>query len=420
MSINHRSRYQFGVHSILLLAIMQLVGLLGIASINAQVVTSDLIQTGTSISDAVTHRVEGLEGSSGAAPYGIDVQKKRKMEFVGAHHPEDLVRIPSSSWLIASSMSVDQGRGAPGGGLYLIDTQRRTAEAVDKVEALHGIQERAYLNCPGPPPEDLFAAHGLAIQRTASGASRLLVVNHGGRESIEVFDIEMTGEVPRLHWAGCVVFPSNLSLNAVAPMHDGGFVATSMLDRNDPDRWLKLQTGGNTGVVYRWQPGHDPVPIRGTEACGDNGIEVGRDGSIYVAAWGGKAVWRFRVHAAHLVKNRIPVSFLPDNLRWSPDGKLLIAGQRRDLSTFFESCHPSPCRIPWVAAELDSRTMKITTLLESDGNDFSDGTTALRFGSEIWIGSASEERIAVVLMPQQYVRSQKNDVTHFVNTGAHQ
>jgi hypothetical protein len=401
VSINHQNRYQFGVHSILPLAIVQLIGFLGIASINAQVVTSGLNQTGTTISDAVTHRVEVSEGSSGEASYGIDRQKKKSMEFVGAHHPEDLVRIPSSSWLVASSMSVDRGKGAPGGGLYLVDTQSRTAEEVDKAEALHGIQRGAFSNCPGPPAEDLFAAHGLAIQKTKNGSSRLLAVNHGGRESVEVFDIEMTSKLPRLHWAGCVVFPSNLSLNAVAPMQDGGFVVTSMLDRNDADRWLKLQTGGNTGVVYRWRPGHEPAPMRGTEACGDNGIEVGRDGSIYVAAWGGKAVWRFRVRAAHLMKDRIPVNFLPDNLRWSPDGKLLIAGQRRDLSKFLEPCHPSSCRIPWVAAALDPRTMKITTLLESDGNDFSDGTTALRFGSEIWMGSASEERIAVILMPQQ-------------------
>lgn len=400
MSINHQSRYQFGVRSILLLAIVQLVGFLGIASMNAQIVTNSSIQSGTTASDALMHREDGKDGSSGAVSYGTDAQRKKSMVFVGAHHAEDLVRIPSSSWLVASSMSVDRGRGAPGGGLYLIDTQKRTAKAVDKAEALHGIQERAFRKCPGPPPEDLFAAHGLAIQKTSSGSSRLLVVNHGGRESIEVFNIEMTSEVPRLHWAGCVIFPSNVSLNAVAPMHDGGFVASSMLDRNDPDRWLKLQTGGNTGALYRWQPGHAPAPIRGTEACGNNGIEVGRDGSIYVAAWGGKAVLRFRMHAAYLARERIPVSFLPDNLRWSPDGKLLIAGQRRDLATFLEVCKPFPCRIPWVAAELDPQTMKITTLLESDGNDFSDATTALRVGSEIWLGSASEERLAIILMPR--------------------
>jgi hypothetical protein len=82
--------------------------------------------------------------------------------------------------------------------------------------------------------------------------------------------------MPTLRWAGCVVFPSNLILNAVAPTSDGSLVVTSMLDRNDKDAFKKMISGGIIGVVYRWKPGTHPTPLKGTEASVDNGIEVAR------------------------------------------------------------------------------------------------------------------------------------------------
>ena len=315
--------------------------------------------------------------------------------FVSAHHPEDLIQIPQSHWLVASSMSVDRGKGSPGGGLYLVSLRNRAAVTVDKGKLLRGTPSQEFSNCPGPPPDNLFAAHGLAIQRMNGQPARLLVVNHGGRQSIEVFDISMIGEIPRLHWIGCVVFPNRLSLNAVAPIRHGGFLVTIMLDFDDSARWQKMQAGENTGVVYRWTPGHKPVPLPGSEACGNNGIEVSSDGSIYVAAWGGKAILRLRERGGRFEREIAPVDFYPDNLRWSPNGRLLIAGQRRDLKEFLNGCGASPCRVAWNVAELDPLKMKITTLLESDGLSFSDATTVLRIGKELWLGSATEDRIAI-------------------------
>jgi hypothetical protein len=339
--------------------------------------------------------------AAAAADNIVHSGKTDEFTFVRAHHPEDLIRIPQSLWLVASSMSVDKGKGVPGGGLYLANLGIRVAVTIDKAKVIQGTPGPEFSNCPGPPPENLFAAHGLAIQEMRGRPARLLVVNHGGRQSIEVFDISMKREMPQLHWVGCVVFPNNLSLNAVAPIRHGGFVVTSMLDFNDPARWQKMQAGEDTGVVYRWTPEHDPVPLPGTEACGNNGIEVSSDGSIYLAAWGGKAILRLREHEGRFVSAIAPVDFHPDNLRWSPNGKLLIAGQRRDLKEFLSGCGSSPCKVPWVAAEFDPQTMKITTILESDGLNFSDATTALRVGNELWLGSATEDRIAIVPIGQR-------------------
>jgi sugar lactone lactonase YvrE len=260
---------------------------------------------------------------------------------------------------------------------------------------LVGKPDTEFRDCPGPPAAGDFSAHGIDLARSPDHELRLLVVNHGGRESIEVFRVSVLNKMPTLRWEGCVVFPSHLILNAVAPMPDGGFVVTSMLDRDDKDAFRKMISGGITGVVYRWRPGAPPVPLRGTEASVDNGIEVGPDGSIYVAAWGSKQVLRFRQTGSTLARESTSVDFLPDNLRWAPDGTLLVAGQRRDLTRLGEKCNGGPCSVAWAVARLDPKTMKATTFMEGDGSAFSEATTALEIGNEIWRGSASDTRIAI-------------------------
>ena len=318
-----------------------------------------------------------------------------------AHPAEDLIRLPSTDWVIAGNIIFAAGLHTAGGGLYWINIRTRQALPVNLHQVLVGQPDPEFRACPGPPAADDFSAHGIDFTVPRNGNPSLLVVNHGGRESIEVFRVSTKGEMPTLRWAGCVVFPSHLILNAVAPMNDGGFVATSMLDRNDKDAFNKMVSGDVTGVVYRWKPGSAPFPLKGTEASVDNGIEVGPDGSIYVAAWGSKEVLRFRRTGQTFARESTPVDFLPDNLRWAPDGSLLVAGQRRDRTKMGGRCNGGPCPVAWAAARLDPKTMRANTFMSGDGISFSEATTALQIGDEIWLGSASDHNIAIFRNPAQ-------------------
>jgi sugar lactone lactonase YvrE len=311
----------------------------------------------------------------------------------GLHHPEDLVLVLGSKWIIAGSLSLKQGFGA-GGGLYLIDSEARIASKLIPEFSAAAIDPH-YNRCPGPPDARLFGAHGLAISPLHGSKYRLYAINHGGREAVEVFDIDMKGGRTPI-WRGCVEFPSNFFLNSVAPTSDGGLVVTNLLDRSDGDRRRKMVTAGNTGAVYRWRPGETPQLVAGSELTGDNGIAVSADGAIYVAAWGGKAIVRLTWHNGVLEKKVIPLDFLPDNLHWAPDGTLLIAGQRRDMERLFEACTPEPCRIAWVVARLDPRAMTVRELKSGDGQSFTEATTALQVGHQIWLGSADDDRIAIM------------------------
>ena len=71
----------------------------------------------------------------------------------------------------------------------------------------------------------------------------LYVVNHGGRESIEIFTLDPKGAEPAVTWNGCAVMPSHTWPNSVAPLPDGGMVVTDMFDPKDPKAPDKMAAG---------------------------------------------------------------------------------------------------------------------------------------------------------------------------------
>jgi hypothetical protein len=124
------------------------------------------------------------------------------VQFVcGLQAPEDLVVVPGGRWVVAGAFG--------NGGVYLIRTSDRTvtrvyptATSVDRLDA------KAYAGCPGPADaatKAKYQTHGLSIQPGANNVHRLLVVLHGGRESIEVFEVDARPATPTVTWIGCAV-----------------------------------------------------------------------------------------------------------------------------------------------------------------------------------------------------------------------
>src|SRR5438874_1171509 len=69
------------------------------------------------------------------------------------------------------------------------------------------------------------------VQEGKNSRHTLYVVNHGKRESIEVFELDAKVRPPTLTWIGCVVAPEPVGLNSVLPLPDGGFIGTDFLER---------------------------------------------------------------------------------------------------------------------------------------------------------------------------------------------
>src|SRR5262245_52771372 len=157
----------------------------------------------------------GTAQSSACAPSG-------GLTFIcGIQNPEDLVLVPNTRWLLASGM-------APGSGLHLVDTRAKTVRNLYPANAPSSLPDRArYASCPGPLDPKLAVLHGLSLRPARDGRYTLYATNHGGRESIEVFELDPGGGAPAATWIGCVLMPNDIPANSVAAFKDGSLVATA-------------------------------------------------------------------------------------------------------------------------------------------------------------------------------------------------
>lgn len=244
----------------------------------------------------------------------------------GLEGPEDIVQVGDTEWLLASSVP-GPGRPVGAGRLYLVDSRARSVEILFPGPAPDIRPDTGlFPDCPGPLDLRAFALHGLSLRKRSSGVYRLYATSHGAREAVEAFELDARGPKPTVAWTGCVVLPADVVSNGVAALADGGFFVTQFFDPADPAALQSMFSGTVTGRVYEWHPGwREARPVSGTELAGPNGIEVSPDGRrLFVAAFGAHAVLRFDGFVGPPMIADLGV--LPDNLRWSRDGRLTTVG----------------------------------------------------------------------------------------------
>lgn len=338
-------------------------------------------------------------GTSTAAAAAEPCNPAGKLDFIcGPLNTEDLVQVPGTQWIIASGM--DGGGAGSHGALHLVSAESKSWKVLfpgtnPRVQP----DKTTYADCPGAPDLGKFSAHGINLRPGANGGpDTLYVVNHGGRESIEIFALDAKGAEPAITWIGCAVMPAHTWPNAVAPTPEGGFVVTDMFDPKDPKAPNLMAAGKNTGAVYEWRPGQGFARIPDSEMSGNNGIEVSRDGKwIYVAAWGNRAVVRLSRGDGPTRRETLRAGFLVDNLRWAPNGELIAGGQAVPVKQVF-GCFQSKarrCTQAWRLDAWDTAAMKLHPLVSMAGNpEFGDATTGLQIGSEMFVGTFRGDRIA--------------------------
>jgi hypothetical protein len=336
------------------------------------------------------------------APAGVnDCAPVGDLHFIcGPHHPEDLVRIPGTQWILVSGL----GGGLPGsppgpGDLYLLNaaTKRWHSIAQASLAAVHR-DTRRYGDCPAPDPAQ-FISHGLAIRAGSGGRHTLYAVNHGGRESVEVFSIDARGAEPRLSWIGCAVLTDSVWLNAVTPLPHDGFIVTNTFDPKDPQARENMGNRRYAGAVYQWQPGLGFTLLPGI--TGDNGVAISPDGKwLYFNWFFGSSVIRV-ASADHSQQTKISVDFLPDNIHYAADGKLYVTGQNVDPKQLLGGCPSGDCQHATTILKLDPATMKTRVIARLAPNaNFSDGTTALQVGDTIFLGSYRGDAVAYMKAPR--------------------
>ena len=321
----------------------------------------------------------------------------------GLQNPEDVVLVPGTRWLLTSGM-------APGAGLNAVDTQAKTVRRLyAPLDAARGTPGTAsaradrarFANCPGPLDPKQAVLHGLALRPATGGRYTVYATNHGGRESVEVFEVSVaSGGAPSASWVGCVLLPPKLAANSVAAFSDGTLVATVLIlpGKTFQDAFA----GRNTGVVLQWTPGTPAfVELKGTELVANNGIETSPDDrEFYVASTPTRRVYAF----SRAKPGGGPLRFAqlkdfgPDNIRWTADNRLITAGLIDDEP----ACGGRPkdekgiqCPMGYAVATIDPRTMTATEIARGSRTPAFTGTAmAAVVGNELWLGSFLADRLA--------------------------
>jgi hypothetical protein len=235
----------------------------------------------------------------------------------------------------------------------------------------------------------------------------LYVVNHGGRESIEIFRIDSSANQPLLYWIGCVLMPEATPANSVATWSDGTILA-SVLTRPGTSI-TDFVRGRTTGGVYEWRAGEATFRLLpGTELPGNNGIETALDDSeFYVVAFGWRAIVVFsRTDTLSPLRRATAPGFMPDNIHWD-EGRLILAGMQYDepacggLRKIIDGkADDMRCHRGYVVAELSPQTLDFRVVAYAEPNPVFNGVSAARIiGDELWLGAYQGDRIAVRPLP---------------------
>lgn len=305
----------------------------------------------------------------------------------GVPGPEDLVAVPGTPWVLASSRISDDA-----GHIRAVDVRDHSTTILFPGPTSRVAPDaETYASCPGAPTAG-FQPHGIALRpggRNGNGGSyTVYVVGHGPRESVEVFALDTSISLPILTWIGCVVAPDGISLNSVTPLPENGIAVTN------------FSLPG--GELWEWRPTDGWSEVPGSEMSGPNGVTSSRDGDwLYVGGWGEEALVRVSRGRQPIERGSVDVGFHIDNVRWAPDGSLLVAGQAGPSVAAIGGClNGGSCAgVSTRVARIDpgGRTPDpVAQLVDYPSNELLPfGTVAIQVGDEIWVGGiAGGDRIA--------------------------
>ena len=313
----------------------------------------------------------------------------------GTRSPEDLELTPDGKYLIVSQFV--NGRGGGGGaGLVLFDLAKKTYSPISiTAEPRKDWGDAA---CPGPVGDKMIP-HGISLGKRTGGTMQLYVVNHGGRQSIEMFELKQAAGNWTLVWHGCAV--TMAEFNDVAVMPDGGFIATHptslMMPGGTQGNNADLMSGKPSGEVARWTPGKGETELPGTREGYPNGVLVSADGrTMYFNAWTAKEVHKYDLKEGKET-GVVKLDFMPDNITWTRDRKMLAAGvkgARGDCPTG----SGTPCSQQFGVAEIDPAKMEAKTVFDSQGKGalISGVSVALQVGDAIYIGAFQGDRLVKI------------------------
>jgi hypothetical protein len=316
-------------------------------------------------------------------------------QVCGLGSPEDIAALPGSPWLLISQQDPAPGQS----GFAALDARSLKAVPFASTDIASAPDPRL-ADCAGPPKTP--ALGGMGVRREGDGY-RMVAIQHGARDAVEVFHVSVTATGPRLTWIGCVAAPAPYFLNDIAALPGGGFAATHMFDRAasaaDPKaqqaRWL---AGEPTGYVVRWSAGGGWSKVPGSDGSFPNGIDASADGrTLYFAETYGHQVNTIGLDGAN--RRRIAVAMQPDNVTVSEDGAVVVAGGTGAPLVSTAGCaafRPQGCGFASALERLDFTDGSIVRLFADDGSRMPGASVGVIARGRLYIGTSFGDRVTVV------------------------
>ncbi len=313
----------------------------------------------------------------------------------GLQAPEDIAVLPGDQLLLLSQFGGMAGER--GGSLAILDTASREHRIVFPGAVEYSADPLwGDLDCREAPDQGLFSPHGTHLHQLLDGRWRFAVVNHGGREAIELFEY-IPDAVVDLVWRGCAMPAPDSAMNDVVGLASGEMVYTNMYAASDSLALPKTMLTFDTGEVWLWRPGSELEALPGTEGAMPNGVEIDEQGVyVFINHYMNNRVLKYDLANREVVGSAVVPS--PDNSAWAPDGRLWVAshvaGIADTLACFSDQV--KTCGSAFQIVALDPETMANEIVFEHEGLPMGSATVAVQAGDTVYMGSYAGDRLLLV------------------------
>lgn len=314
----------------------------------------------------------------------------------GMQAPEDIAALADDRHLLLAHFG---GMAGGRGSLSLFDTQTDKLTPLfppadgdfDTSDASWGAK-----SCSAPNPAS-FSPHGTHLHQMADGRWRYLTVNHGGRESVQMFEVLGEGAGTTLAWRGCIEPVADTFMNDVVGLDNGDVIYTRMFHHNSTWEQLTSLVGADTGDLWRWNQSSGLRVLPGTEANQPNGIEISADNRfVFANMYFTGELWKVNAGTGEVVATA-PIASA-DNSAWGTDGRLWLVTHQESaaniLSCFDDSS--KPCGARFVIIAVDPETLEFEPVFEHRGAPMGAATIAVPQAGRVYIGSFAGDRLISV------------------------
>ena len=319
----------------------------------------------------------------------------------GMQTPEDIAALDDGRHLLLAHFG---GMIDGSGSLSLFDTQTErmkslfpsssssssssSSAVVDVASAIWGDTD-----CAAPNPET-FRPHGTHLHRLANGALRYLVVNHGERETVEMFEVLGNGAATRLQWRGCLEPAADTFMNDVVGLSSGDVIYTRMFHDAGTVEMLLSLIGFDTGDLWRWSKQTGPQLLPGTTANQPNGLEISPDERhVFANMYVTQELWKVDVDTGEIID--VAAVANADNSAWGSDGRLWVTTHTAPLSDMI-ACAGSQelaCGASFAVIAVDPETMMTETIFAHAGPPMGAATVAVPQAGRVYMGSFVGDRL---------------------------